>query len=186
MSDHFFVVTGGPGAGKTSLITELCRRGLHTIPESGRAVIREEMQSGGDAFPWADRMAYAEQMLERDPRADSTAHPRSTAPLRPQIGLYTSTSTCRSFATSSSGSCLFSPIPSSSIRLESLLQDGPLFWGRPQGACRCDCAAFGNRSVARADWPTRHVLQTRLHRLRPRLGGAPPASTVSWLHAVCA
>ena len=58
MSDHFFVVTGGPGAGKTSLITELSRRGFHTIPESGRAIIREEMQSGGDALPWADRMAY--------------------------------------------------------------------------------------------------------------------------------
>ncbi len=69
MSDHFFVVTGGPGAGKTSLITELARRGFHTIPESGRAVIREEMQSGGDALPWADRMAYAEQMLERGLRA---------------------------------------------------------------------------------------------------------------------
>ena len=62
MSDHFFVVTGGPGAGKTSLITELARRGFHTIPESGRAVIREDMQSGGDALPWADRMAYAERM----------------------------------------------------------------------------------------------------------------------------
>ncbi|WP_417742872.1 AAA family ATPase [Salipiger sp.] len=60
MSDHFFVVTGGPGAGKISLITELSRRGFRTIPESGRAVIREEMQSGRDAFPWADRMAYAE------------------------------------------------------------------------------------------------------------------------------
>ena len=45
MSDHFFVVTGGPGAGKTSLITELAHRGFHTIPESGRAIIREEMQS---------------------------------------------------------------------------------------------------------------------------------------------
>ncbi len=73
MSDHFFVVTGGPGAGKTSLITELARRGFHTIPESGRAVIREEMQSCGDALPWADRMAYAERMLERDLRAYSAA-----------------------------------------------------------------------------------------------------------------
>lgn len=69
MSDHFFVVTGGPGAGKTSLITELARRGFQTIPESGRAIIREEMQSGGDALPWADRMAYAERMLERGLRA---------------------------------------------------------------------------------------------------------------------
>lgn len=32
MSDHFFVVTGGPGAGKTSLILELARRGFHTPP----------------------------------------------------------------------------------------------------------------------------------------------------------
>ncbi|EEX15155.1 conserved hypothetical protein [Citreicella sp. SE45] len=69
MSDRFFVVTGGPGAGKTSLITELARRGLHTIPESGRAIIREEMASGGDALPWGNRMAYAERMLERDLRA---------------------------------------------------------------------------------------------------------------------
>ncbi|PTW39748.1 AAA family ATPase [Rhodovulum kholense] len=69
MSDHFFVVTGGPGSGKTSLITELARRSLHTIPESGRAIIREEMARGGDALPWADRMAYAERMLERDLRA---------------------------------------------------------------------------------------------------------------------
>ena len=73
MSDQFFVVTGGPGAGKTSLITELARRGLHTIPESGRAIIREEMASGGDALPWADRMAYSERMLERDLRAHSAA-----------------------------------------------------------------------------------------------------------------
>ncbi len=53
MSDHFFVVTGGPGAGKTSLITELSRRGLHTTPESDRAIIREEVASGGDALLWA-------------------------------------------------------------------------------------------------------------------------------------
>ncbi len=69
MSDHFFVVTGGPGAGKTSLITGLARRGFHTIPESGRAIIREEMARGGDALPWADRMAYVERMFERDLRA---------------------------------------------------------------------------------------------------------------------
>lgn len=73
MSDHFFVVTGGPGAGKTSLITELARRGFHTIPESGRVIIRDEIASGGDALPWADRMAYAERMLEHDLRAYSAA-----------------------------------------------------------------------------------------------------------------
>lgn len=73
MSDHFFVVTGGPGAGKTSLITELARRGVHTTPESGRAIIREEVARGGDALPWADRMTYAERMLDRDLGAYSAA-----------------------------------------------------------------------------------------------------------------
>ncbi|TDX26157.1 AAA family ATPase [Rhodovulum visakhapatnamense] len=73
MSAPFFVLTGGPGAGKTSLIAELARRGFHTIPESGRAIIREEMQSDGDALPWADRATYAERMLERDLHAYSAA-----------------------------------------------------------------------------------------------------------------
>ena len=66
MSDRFFVVTGGPGSGKTSLVTELARRGFHTVPESGRAIIREESANGGSALPWADRTAYALKMLERD------------------------------------------------------------------------------------------------------------------------
>ena len=79
MSDQFFVVTGGPGAGKTSLITELARRGFHTIPESGRTIIREEMASGGDALPWGNRTAYAEGMLERDLRAYSAAQALSGA-----------------------------------------------------------------------------------------------------------
>lgn len=83
MSDHFFVVTGGPSAGKTSLITELTRRGFHTIPESGRAIIREEMQSGGAALPWADRMACAERMLERDLRVCEDA--QATRSLRLSI-----------------------------------------------------------------------------------------------------
>ena len=73
MSDHFFVVTGGPGAGKTSLITELACHGFHTPPEFGRAIIRKDMQSAGDALPWADRMAYAQRMLGRDLRAYSAA-----------------------------------------------------------------------------------------------------------------
>lgn len=73
MSDQLFVVTGGPGAGKTSLITELARRGFHTVPESGRAIIRDEVQSGGDALPWADRLAFAQKMLERDLDAYSAA-----------------------------------------------------------------------------------------------------------------
>ncbi|WP_259782092.1 AAA family ATPase [Aestuariispira ectoiniformans] len=73
MSDHFFIVTGGPGAGKTSLIEALSRRGLHVMPESGRAIIQDERCRGGSALPWADRAAYAERMVDRDLRAYSDA-----------------------------------------------------------------------------------------------------------------
>ena len=58
MSDHFFVVTGGPGAGKTTLIEELARRGFLPVPESGRAIIRKEIQTGVNALSWADRIAH--------------------------------------------------------------------------------------------------------------------------------
>ncbi|WP_259964902.1 AAA family ATPase [Leisingera aquaemixtae] len=79
MSDHFFAVTGGPGTGKTSLITELARRDFQTIPESGRAIIREEMQTGGDALPWADRMEYANGCWSAT-WAPTAPHRRSKAP----------------------------------------------------------------------------------------------------------
>ncbi|WP_291733262.1 AAA family ATPase [Leisingera sp. F5] len=80
----FFRRDGQPGAGKTSLIQELARRGCHTLPESGRAIIREEIQSGGGALPWADRMAYTEQMLERDLRTYNAAQGPSAGRTRHQ------------------------------------------------------------------------------------------------------
>ena len=66
---HLFVVTSGPGAAKADLIAKLACRCFQTISESGRAIIRDEIASGGDALPWADRMAYAGRVLERDLRA---------------------------------------------------------------------------------------------------------------------
>lgn len=63
MGDHMFVVTGGPGSGKTSLIDALTRRGFHSMPEAGRAIIRDQMRIGGTSLPWADRSMYAELML---------------------------------------------------------------------------------------------------------------------------
>lgn len=63
MCDHMFVVTGGPGSGKTSLIEALTRRGLRCMPEAGRAIIQDQVRIGGTALPWADRSAFAELML---------------------------------------------------------------------------------------------------------------------------
>ncbi len=63
MCDHLFVVTGGPGAGKSSLTEALTRRGIRSMPEAGRAIIRDQVRIGGSALPWADRAAFAEHML---------------------------------------------------------------------------------------------------------------------------
>jgi predicted ATPase len=60
------IVTGGPGAGKTSLIKALERRGLPCTFETGRAIIRGQVEVGGAALPWADREAYARLMLVMD------------------------------------------------------------------------------------------------------------------------
>lgn len=65
-SERFFVVTGGPGAGKTTLIAELARRGVATSPEAGRAVIQAQQAIGGSGLPWADRERFAALMAEFD------------------------------------------------------------------------------------------------------------------------
>ncbi len=62
-SDMFFVVTGGPGSGKTSLIEALRARGFTTAPEAGRGIIRDQMAIGGRALPWQDPALFAELML---------------------------------------------------------------------------------------------------------------------------
>ncbi len=59
----FFVITGGPGAGKTTLLQTLAAQGLPHMPEAGRAIIQDQQAIGGSALPWADRLAFAEQML---------------------------------------------------------------------------------------------------------------------------
>ena len=60
------VITGGPGAGKTSLIDALERRGFPRTFEAGRAIIQGQVDVGGTALPWADREAYARLMLAMD------------------------------------------------------------------------------------------------------------------------
>jgi len=72
-TDHLFVITGGPGSGKSSLIAALAAQGIATMLEAGRAIIQEQVATGGDALPWADRAAFAEQMLERELRSHDEA-----------------------------------------------------------------------------------------------------------------
>ena len=73
MADHLFVITGGPGSGKSSLIAGLAKAGFRTMPEAGRAIIQEQVATGGTALPWADRAAFAERMLAWELRSHREA-----------------------------------------------------------------------------------------------------------------
>jgi predicted ATPase len=67
--DRLFVITGGPGSGKSTLINALAGRGISTMPEAGRAIIQDQMAIGGEALHWSDRRAFAELMLSWEMRS---------------------------------------------------------------------------------------------------------------------
>jgi predicted ATPase len=66
---RFFVVTGGPGSGKSTLIDELERAGYTRSVEAGRGIIQEQVRIGGHALPWGDQRLFAELMLSWEMRS---------------------------------------------------------------------------------------------------------------------
>ena len=50
---NFFIITGGPGVGKTTLLEVLAKQGFPYVPEVARKIIREQVSQNGDALPWA-------------------------------------------------------------------------------------------------------------------------------------
>jgi predicted ATPase len=68
-SDRLFVVTGGPGSGKTTLIGALRREGFAVSDEAGRRIIKAQMAISGRALPWVDPLLFAELMLGADMNA---------------------------------------------------------------------------------------------------------------------
>ncbi len=62
--ENLIILTGGPGAGKTTLINALHKRGYHTSPEVARNVIETQQENGGTALPWRDNEAYCQLMIQ--------------------------------------------------------------------------------------------------------------------------
>ncbi|WP_252178274.1 AAA family ATPase [Endozoicomonas sp. 4G] len=57
------VFTGGPGSGKTTIISLLSCLGYQTAPEVGRKVIQSQVNSQGSALPWIDKVAFRDEMV---------------------------------------------------------------------------------------------------------------------------
>ncbi|UNY99951.1 AAA family ATPase [Zhouia spongiae] len=65
INNNFFVITGGPGVGKTTVLKELENRNYKVIPEIARELIREQNQNNGNALPWKNKELYKDLMFER-------------------------------------------------------------------------------------------------------------------------
>jgi predicted ATPase len=65
-NSFFFILTGGPGSGKTSLLRELNERGYTIVHETGRSVIQQQIEIDGDALPWKNTRLFAQHMLASD------------------------------------------------------------------------------------------------------------------------
>ncbi len=58
------VLSGCSGGGKSTLLSELGRRGFQTVEEPGRRIVAEEMRGDGTALPWVDLEAFARRAIE--------------------------------------------------------------------------------------------------------------------------
>jgi predicted ATPase len=75
-----FVFTGGPGAGKTTVLDLLAQQGFFTQPEAARQIIREQMADGGSAVPWDNNARYTQLMQERSIAGWEAAPPPGAGP----------------------------------------------------------------------------------------------------------
>ncbi|MEA3233914.1 AAA family ATPase [Pseudomonas mosselii] len=61
---HFVVISGCSGGGKSTLLSELRRRGHAVIEEPGRRVVQQEERAGGKALPWLDMEAFLRRAID--------------------------------------------------------------------------------------------------------------------------
>lgn len=59
-----FVLTGGPGGGKTTLLNALTRDGFATVNESARQIIQDRLAAG--ASPRGTALEFAQVILQKD------------------------------------------------------------------------------------------------------------------------
>lgn len=78
MQNNWYVITGGPGTGKTVLINMLAERGYRTVPEAAREIFDEGLaknqtlqQIRGDEQPWQHKI------LTRILKTESSIDPKA-------------------------------------------------------------------------------------------------------------
>jgi predicted ATPase len=62
---HRFIITGGPGSGKSTLIQALQERNYQCSEEVSRQLIREEVANKSNCLPWVNLSCFAQKVLDR-------------------------------------------------------------------------------------------------------------------------
>ena len=62
---NFYIFSGGPGGGKTTVLNELSKLNYECIPEVARAIIKAQHTIGGNALHTGDRVTYTDLMLKK-------------------------------------------------------------------------------------------------------------------------
>ena len=58
------VISGCASGGKSSLLGELSKRAYYTVEEPGRNIVREALETGGDALPWGNPEAFVRKAID--------------------------------------------------------------------------------------------------------------------------
>jgi predicted ATPase len=62
--EKFVTISGCSGGGKSTLLSELQRRGHTIVEEPGRRIVVQELRGGGRALPWVDPTAFARRAMD--------------------------------------------------------------------------------------------------------------------------
>jgi predicted ATPase len=71
----YYIITGAPSTGKTSILNELRGKGHICHQEIAREIIRENLDAGIDIFPWNNMHKFSDLVLERMKRLVKTFDP---------------------------------------------------------------------------------------------------------------
>ncbi|MBS8259777.1 ATPase [Roseibium polysiphoniae] len=71
-----FILSGCSGGGKSSILDELKDRGFTVVPEAGRRVVADALETNSTALPWIDPLSFC--------RACCDLHMQDLAKLRKQ------------------------------------------------------------------------------------------------------
>jgi predicted ATPase len=66
-----YVLTGGPGIGKTTVLNILTERGYKIIPEAARLIIEEEKNKDSEALPWKNLQLFQEKVAAEQIKLES-------------------------------------------------------------------------------------------------------------------